>query len=182
MAEAAIAEEGGVEAPAAKPKGKGKLMLIIGLVVVLAAGGGAAWFFMGKKSSGAAAEGHEAAAAGEHGEHGEGAAKAGNANYLEMSPPFVVNLDDPEASRYLQVDMQARGSDAHALDQVKDNMPRIRNAILLLLGQQKYHEISTREGKEKLQAEVLAEVQKIMTEETGKPVVDAIYFTSFVMQ
>ena len=33
-----------------------------------------------------------------------------------------------------------------------------------------------------LQAQVLEEVRKIMTEETGKPVVDAIYFTSFVMQ
>ncbi|HVT35646.1 MAG TPA: flagellar basal body-associated FliL family protein [Nevskiaceae bacterium] len=182
MAEAAVEAEEGA-APAAAPKKKSKLPLIIGLVVVLAGAGGGAYFFMGKKSSGtadahgAAAEGHEAAAGDEHG----GAAK-GNVNFIDFAPPFVVNLDDEEANRYLQVDMQARGADAHALDGVKDRMPRIRNAILLLLGQQKYHDINTREGKEKLQAQVLAEVQKIMTEETGKPVVDAIYFTSFVMQ
>ncbi|MND09812.1 flagellar basal body-associated protein FliL [compost metagenome] len=52
----------------------------------------------------------------------------------------------------------------------------------MLFGAQKPADITTREGKEKLQADVLAEMQKIMKEETGKPSVDAVYFTSFVMQ
>jgi flagellar protein FliL len=54
--------------------------------------------------------------------------------------------------------------------------------LLLLLGQQKYLEMETREGKEALQNSVLGEVQRIITAETGKPGVEAVFFTTFVMQ
>ena len=39
-----------------------------------------------------------------------------------------------------------------------------------------------REGKEKLRADALAEIQKVMKAETGKPGVESVFFTSFVMQ
>ena len=180
-AEAPTDEAGEAGAAAAPAKPKSKLGLIIAIVVVLAAGGGGGWFMMSKKSGG------HAAPAGEHGEgggeHGEAAAEgAGGANYLSLTPSFTVNLEDEEASRYLQVEMEVRANSTHTLDQVKLHTPRIRNAILLLLGQQHYHELSTRAGKEALQAKVLGEIQKIMQAETGEPGVTAVYFTSFVMQ
>ena len=43
-------------------------------------------------------------------------------------------------------------------------------------------ELSSREGKEELQAEALASIQGILERETGIPGVEAVYFTSFVMQ
>lgn len=161
------------EAPA--PAKKSKKGLIIGvLVLLLAAGGGAAWFFLGKSKAEA-----------EHGEDGAAAdAKAvlAPAVYLALDPAFVVNLEDPVAPRYLQAEIQIMARDALAMESAKAHLPRIRNALLMLLGQQKPADLVSREGKEKLQLAALAEVQKVLQAETGKPVVEAVYFTSFVMQ
>ena len=82
----------------------------------------------------------------------------------------------------VQVQVEAMTRDPLASEAVKAQAPRIRSALLMLFGAAKPADLTTREGKEKLQADVLAEMQKIMKEETGKPAVDAVYFTSFVMQ
>lgn len=42
--------------------------------------------------------------------------------------------------------------------------------------------LRSREGKEKLREEVLAEVRKVLEEQTGEAGVEQVYFTSFVMQ
>ena len=52
----------------------------------------------------------------------------------------------------------------------------------MLLSGRQAAEIKTVEGKEKLRSSVLEAVQKVMQENTGQPVVDALYFTSFVIQ
>lgn len=102
--------------------------------------------------------------------------------YQTLDPPFVVNFQDQAQVRFLQVTMEASARDPLVIEAVKTHMPVIRNTLLLLLASQTYAAMSTREGKEKLRADVLAEIQKILTEQTGKSGVEAVYFTSFVMQ
>lgn len=163
-------------APAAEPvkKGKGKLIAI--LIVLLAGGGAGGWYLTHGK-----ADPHAGAKDGEHGEGAESAAPT-TAVYLPMTPPFVVNLSDTEALRYLQADMELMARDPKVIEDAKLHMPHIRDRILLLLSQQRTTDINTREGKEALQAKILAEIQSVLKQETGKPGIDAVYFTSFVMQ
>ena len=42
--------------------------------------------------------------------------------------------------------------------------------------------LTTPEGKQQLQAETLSAVQEILMRESGEPGVEAVYFTSFVME
>lgn len=164
------------EAPA-KSKALGKLIPIVIAALVAAAAAGAGVFFMvGHKSGGdaAAAEKKQADAPKDFSNK--------PAQYLTLTPSFVVNLEDDQAMRYLQVDIDVMTRDPGALDPIKANMPRIRNTLMLLFTQQHYQEIVTREGKEKLQKQALEAVQKVMTEEVGKPCIEALYFTNFVMQ
>ena len=59
----------------------------------------------------------------------------------------------------------------------------MRNDLLMLFGGQKYEVVSTREGKEALRTQTLTAVRKIVAGAGGKPEkVEAVYFTSFVMQ
>jgi flagellar FliL protein len=59
----------------------------------------------------------------------------------------------------------------------------VKNDLLLLFGGQKYEELATREGKEKLRADALEAVRGIVGKAGGKAAtVEALYFTSFVMQ
>jgi flagellar FliL protein len=85
--------------------------------------------------------------------------------------------------RFLQVTISIMTRDAPTSEVLKKNDPRIRNDLLMLLGNQPYEAISTREGKEKLQAQSLESVRSVVTSAGGESdKVEALYFTAFVMQ
>ncbi|RPD88882.1 flagellar basal body protein FliL [Luteimonas sp. 100069] len=105
------------------------------------------------------------------------------AQYLPMAPAFVVNLEDtPMGPRYLQVEVQLVTRDPLAVAELQKHEPALRARLLMLFAQQTHAGVATRAGKEALQAQALAEVQALMTEETGKPSAEALLFTSFVTQ
>jgi flagellar FliL protein len=158
----------------APPAGGRKKLILIALIalVVLGAGGAAAFFMMG-------GEGDATDAADEAAE----AAPKGPPLYVALDPPFVVNFEADSAVRFLQVTVQIMSRDPHTVELMKANDPVIRNDLLLLLGNQKYETIASLEGKEKLRAESLETVRRIVKDGGGEPpLVEAVYFTSFVMQ
>jgi len=65
---------------------------------------------------------------------------------------------------------------------LKTHDAEIRNNLVLLFSSQTQEAVSTRAGKEKIRAQALAEVQSILQKHIGRPGVEEIYFTSFVMQ
>ena len=180
------------DTPAAtKPeKKKGGVSLIVVLLLVLVAGGGGAagvWFLGPKKAAAATEPAEEAAPAhaeAAHDEHGGGDKKkpAGAIEYFGLDPTFVVNTADEDTQHYLQTDVQVMTHNPIVIDAVKTHMPRIRNNLLLLFSAQHCADVRDRAGREKLQAAALKEVQDILNAETGKPGVEALYFTSFVTQ
>lgn len=176
-----------VEAPAEAPvaKKRGKLPLILGLVVVLAAAGGGGFFYLQNKAAApAAGEGEEATD--EHAEpatdeHGNAVKGAASDDFAALEPQFVVNLNDEEAMRFLQIEVQVIAKKSAAMEAVHTNIPIVRNRLMLLFSSQTYHALLTREGKEKLQTEALAEINKVL-DEHKKPHIDGVVFTNFVMQ
>jgi len=165
---------------AGKPagKGRGKLFLIIVVstaVVLLGAGVGAAlWLTSGAKhgSAQAAVKSEEKATP-----------PAGPALYLPLDPPFVVNFDADQAVRFLQIAVQVMTRDPATLELLKNNDPVVRNDLLLLFGNQKYAQLATREGKEALRNQALDDLRKVITQAGGHAErLEAVYFTSFVMQ
>ena len=116
------------------------------------------------------------------GEKGEKDEAATAVAYLPLDPPFVVNLENSPQARFLQVSMEVMAKAPEAIDDVKKHMPAIRNSLLLLLSSQSYETLSTVAGKEKIRSASLADIQKILQDRTGKPGVEAVYLTAFVMQ
>ena len=102
--------------------------------------------------------------------------------YFAFDPPLVVSFQDQAAMRFLQVTVEVMGRNEETVAAVKTHMPVLRNNLLMLLGGQSIPELSTRDGKEKLRKEALAEVQRILKKNTGKPGIEDLYFTSFVVQ
>lgn len=102
--------------------------------------------------------------------------------YFAFDPPFVVNFQEQTHARFLQVTIEVMARDPLVIENIKTHTPLIRNNLLMLLSDQTYESVSTRTGKEKIRADSLAEIQKVMKQETGESGVEAIYFTSFVMQ
>ena len=67
-------------------------------------------------------------------------------------------------------------------EELKRHMPVIRNNLVLLFSSKTSSELVTAEGKQALQNEALSSIQKVLEDETGNKGIEAVYFTSFVMQ
>ena len=102
--------------------------------------------------------------------------------YVSLDPPFVVNLTGGGSARFLQVTVDVMTRDPNMEELVKIHMPAIRNNLVMLFSSQTAESISTLEGKEHLRSEALKVVQEVLENETGDPGIEAVYFTSFVMQ
>jgi flagellar FliL protein len=103
-------------------------------------------------------------------------------NYIPLDPPFVVNFSGTAEVRFLQVSVEVGTRDATIVERIKEQRPAIRNALVFLLSNQDPQTLISREGKEALRNQALAEIQRVIEEETGDAGVESVFFTSFVMQ
>lgn len=149
-----------------------KLMFAgIGLVLVGAGVVGGMTFFGGEAPADGDAVAEEEAPGG------------GPAFYTSLHPPLVVNFKDSAGdSHFMQITMEVMAREQTTINSVREHTPVIRNALILLYSGAVYEEVTTREGKEKMLADGLAEIQKVMTEKIGEPGVEAVYFTALVIQ
>jgi len=171
MAQPATNQEIDEGAEAAPAKG-GKSGLIISLVLLLVLGGGgfAAFKLLGDKA--------DPKKKGEAAKHEQLPAR-----YVTLEPPFVVNFEAESTVRFLQITIGVMTRDEKIEHLIRDNDPRIRNDLLLILGNQSYETVSKLEGKEELRKRCLESVRAVVAESGGEgPAVEALYFTSFVMQ
>jgi len=176
MAEAAKKEAAAGDKPKAK-KGS-KLPWILIAVAVLAAGGGGAWFAL-KPASHA---GGSATADGAAAPAPDSAPRAAPI-YYKFDPAFVVNFGGEGSARYFQVTVEAMARQQAILDVLKNNEPAVRNDLVLLYSSQDSATLLSVAGKEKLRAQTLDAIRKVLDEEgaDGK-LVEQVYFTSFVIQ
>ncbi len=161
-----------------------KIVIIVNAVVLLLAIiGGAAWFFLsGDDEAGGGGSDTEVLAE-EGGDGGEDAGpRTGTPIYVPLHPAFVVNFENQEKVSFLQVDIQIMTFDSKVEQALKMHMPIVRNELLLLLGGKQYHEINTREGKRNLSQEAIREIRRVLEEAGAPSEIEALYFTSFVMQ
>ena len=101
----------------------------------------------------------------------------GKAPSNEVSlPPFVVNLADPNARRYLKlvIDVEMTGQP----ELLEANKAKVRDALLLLLSSKTSQDLATLEGKILLRKEIVDRLNQAL----GQAKVARVYFTDFVIQ
>ena len=131
----------------ATPK-KSKKGLIIGLVAALVlagGGGGAAWWFLGRGEPDEASAAAAAAKAEE---------KRKAMHVFVTLENFVVNLADRDSERYAQIGVVLEVESKEAEAKLTAKMPAVRNELLLLISSKLANQLTTREGKEALAAEI----------------------------
>jgi flagellar protein FliL len=148
-------------------KGSKLTLIIIGVVVlVLLAGGGTAAYFFFFKAKPAAGGKNPAAQE-----------KPAVSVFWPMDP-YIVNLIDNDAERYLKVVMQLELSDQKLVEEMKMVNPKLRDTILDLLSSKSYKEMVDPLGKQRLRDEIAMRVNMNIT--TGKVI--KVYFTEFIIQ
>lgn len=184
MAKDAKAAAESTDQAAAPGRSKKLLIIILAAVLVLVlAGGGAAVLLLKKSDDGAD---DEDAAETTHAKKKKG--KEAHPTFVNLEP-FTVNLVPETGDQYLQVTLSIQFEEPSAEQLVKVHMPKIRNNVTLLLSGKKPSEILTREGKEKLAAELKATVNEVLApgenkkaQGTAEGPAKEVLFTSFIIQ
>lgn len=119
------------------------------------------------------------AAVGQEGEEGEA-----KISYISLNPPLVGNydLDGGPKLRVYKADIALRVTGTEASQVVKKNEALIRNQLVELFAQQTLENMSNVDAKEKLRAEALKQTRQVMSDETGKPMVDDLLFNNLIFQ
>ena len=156
--------------------GKKKIGMIIGIIVgLLVLGGGGYYayinFFKEKPAEEKPADGEEAK---------EAAPVEKDVNLGLMFPldPFVVNLAGSEGKRFLKVTISLELSTPEVNLELKKNIQKITDSILVLLSSKAFEDVYSVEGKFKLKDEMTTRVNRFLVVGHVK---DA-YFTEFIIQ
>ncbi|MEM8816996.1 MAG: flagellar basal body-associated FliL family protein [Pseudomonadota bacterium] len=107
--------------------------------------------------------------------------------YQSLHPPLVVNVrSEAGDSHFMQITMEVMSRNQGVINSIRDHTPVIRNSLILLYGNVLYESTQTREGKERMLADGLAEIRRVMQETTGRSEdvedIEALYFTALVIQ
>lgn len=152
---------------------KGKKGLIIGIlvaIIAIGAGAGGTWYFL--KINGDAAEEPEAP---------KPKPKIKTTKFLDLEL-FTVNLLPDDGSQYLQVGLTVKIKETPVEQEIANQMPDIRNRILMLLSSKKASEINTIVGKQQLSQQIAEEIKKGVKDEDLMTDIVEVLFTSFVIQ
>ena len=155
-----------------------KKVIVIGAVlfVVLMAAAVAGTFFLLKSTMQPLVPATEGAAA-----SAPVAPKTAVPIYKSLEPAFVVNIDDGRTVRFLQVKVDIMARNQETLSNIDRVEPRIRHDIIMLFSTMTREMARDQTQREQLQSKVLNIVNNVL-KESGHPEVEAVYFTSFVVQ
>lgn len=102
--------------------------------------------------------------------------------YLALDPPFVVNFSHRGTLRYLQVSLEVMYRTQELIDKIEQQMPAIRHELILLFSGQEFEDLNSTAGKEKLQRDVHAAINRLIEVEENAQDTGKVYITNFVMQ
>lgn len=172
------------EPGAVKQKSRMGLLLLALLILMTVATAFLGWRYFASSRSPAAAVQAQQKASGtpEAASGGKGNQKGdGGGNGIINFEPFLVNLADTGAYRYLRVTIRVAVTNKEKAEHIATtdvSVSKIRDSILNTLSSKVADEIITPEGKVKLKTEIKEDLNSFLPD---KPVVD-IFFTEFVVQ
>ena len=150
--------------------------MIIGIIVgLLVLGGGGYYayitFFQEKPVE------EEASAEGE-GAAKEGAKEEVNLGVMFPLDPLIVNLAGSQGKRFLKVTVSFELSTTEVHAELKENIQKVTDSILVLLSSKTFEDVYSVQGKFKLKDEVTTRVNRFLV--VGH--VKEAYFTEFIIQ
>lgn len=165
-----------------------KIVIIAVLAAVLLSGGlvGATFYFVSGMNDDKETAARKTDENEEEGEAAEEEEPKGPAKYYSLDPKFVVSFRDQHSARFMQFSLEVMTRDENVVKKINEHTPAIRSSLLMLFDSQGHDVMSTREGKKQLLLDVTKDINEILSKVVDSSekisVVEAAYFTSFVIQ
>jgi flagellar FliL protein len=103
-------------------------------------------------------------------------------SYVTLVPALVGNFGEGPRLKFFKADLSLRVSGAEVEAKVKHHEPLIRNQLVMLFSQQTVEAMAAPGARETLRAEALKQVQDVLTQEEGKPLVEDLLFNNLIIQ
>ncbi len=102
--------------------------------------------------------------------------------YVELGAPMVANVYEQGVMHFVSIEVVALVSDRAGEGLILDYLPVIRHDLLMLYSGQDYLKLYQVDTKKALLDQTLAAMRAIFMAEVKKPVVEGVFFNSFVIQ
>lgn len=102
--------------------------------------------------------------------------------YYDFQPEFIVNFPGNARSHFFMVELSVSTTDEKVVEVLETHDAELRNALLMVLGNQDHVLVTTERGKLDLQQQVLTTVQDVVEKHYGARSVEGAFFTKFVVQ
>jgi len=165
-----LLDEVEIDEPAGKKKSPIKMIIILMVILGLLGGGG---YFAYVKYIQPAQSPAPAMEAGETVEE-----VSPNLGVMFSLDPFIVNLAGSQGKRFLKVTVSLELSAPEVHMEVKENIQKIMDSILVLLSSKNFEDVYSVQGKFKLKDEITARVNRFLV--LGH--IKEAYFTEFIIQ
>ena len=95
---------------------------------------------------------------------------------------LLAAVEHDGSTRYIQAEVDLVGYEKTVMDDAQNNIPALRNRLLLLFASQNFDEVRTIAGRERLRVESLKAVNDVLELDPKGDRVEDVYFTAFVIQ
>ncbi len=104
--------------------------------------------------------------------------------YFNFPEPFTINFlnQSKKQVRYLQIKVSLMAHNPEIISSAELNLPMLEDSLRTLFSSQSFEEVTSTKGRKALQDNALKTINSILKEETGQDNLDAVYFTSFILQ
>ncbi|WP_220811335.1 flagellar basal body-associated protein FliL [Pseudomonas paralcaligenes] len=102
--------------------------------------------------------------------------------YYNLVPALVGNFGAGPKLKFYKADIALRVTGSEAEERVEHHEPLIRNQLVMLFSQQTEASMADEAAKEKLRQDALKQVQEVLTQEEGKPIVEDLLFNNLIIQ
>lgn len=105
-----------------------------------------------------------------------------NTYYVPLTPGFVTNYGGPGRLKYVRIDMtlMVEGLESQAV--LEQQLPLVRNTVVLILSRQSENNVVTPNGQERIRQQLLQALNEALTREVGQPLLAEVLFTNFIYQ
>lgn len=102
--------------------------------------------------------------------------------YVYLNPAFTVNFGSVGKLKYLRTEIALKVDSPEDADKVRAHSPYLKNDLILLFSAQEAEVINSPQGRESLRQIAVDNLRARMIKLIGEPVIDALYFSNFVVQ
>lgn len=104
--------------------------------------------------------------------------------YVTVTPTLILNIGKSQSGRfaYLKTDVAISVKGAAGKAIIEAHTPAVKNILVLGVSGQDESTVNTAEGREQIRLDLAKAIQEFLLEEAGKPYVEELMFTNFIVQ